>query len=266
MATLDDVQDAMVDVIDAAIYPDGDDNPSILNKAVYILAGDPLKLDLDSYLAIQTPVIAVFAQKGMSRNTTRVRNEFADSIIDLATIILTINNNTITLTGTPTANQAPMIIYNGSGYAYKIQTGDTLNIIATHLANLIPGATALNNVITLTNVNSLEVAVSVEGYMRKILASHEGIFRARIYSSLPGDRKILGKAIEDAFAKLDPPYYLSSPDGISSSVRPRGIDEVNIYELDLAYVRDYLYLVEYHTVDIQKFHTITFPYSINSVS
>jgi hypothetical protein len=343
MATIDDVQTAMVNVITPALYPDGTSNPSIVGsilsdititnagenyttatlsfsggggsgaqaiatisdgeiaaitttnpgsgytsapsiiitgdgtnaaataviapRNIYVYAGFPLKQNLDADLAAGNINVAVFAQKGMTRNTTRIRDTFADPIISDATIILDVLNNTITVNGSVTVGQVAVAIINGTGYAYMAQDGDTLNDIATNLADLIPNASAVNNIITINDAYSIEARVSVPGTMRRILQSEEGIFRVRVivptaYQSI---REAIGRAIQLAFLKLEPRYYLTMPDGVSASIRAKGIDEINTYEFDLALVRDYLYLIEYHTVDVEEFQTIADPYINASV-
>lgn len=259
MASLSDVQNAMVNAIDAVVYPNGDNNPSIINKNVYIFAGDPLKLDLDALLLNGQAVISVFAQKGMTRNTTRIRDTFADPIISSATIFLDVIANTITISGSVTAGQVAVAIVNGIGYAYMAQAGDALNTIAAQLASLIPDASTLNNAITINNTYDIQARVSVPGTMRRILQSEEGVFRARVITTSHEDRETLGNALQLAFLKLEPRYYLAMPDGVSASIRAKGVEEINTYELDLAFVRDYLYLVEYHAVDVEEFQTITDP-------
>lgn len=335
MATIDDVQNAMVNVITPALYPNGVNNPSIVGsivtgasiinaganyttatvaftggggsgaqaiaeidngeiaaiiitnpgsgytsppvvtitgdgtgaqataiiaaRKIYIFAGDPLKQNLDADLRNGDINIAVFAQKGMTRNTTRIRDTFTDPVIDEATINLTVASNTITVTGTVTPGQAAVAIVNGIGYAYAAETGDTLNDIAAQLAALIPNATVNNNVITVNDAYSIVARVSVQGTARRVLQSQESIFRVRVivptaYQSI---RELIGKTIQLAFLKLEPRYYLQMPDGIAASIRAKGIDEINTYEFDLALVRDYLYLIEYHAVDVEQFQTIT---------
>jgi hypothetical protein len=343
MATIDDVQNAMVNVITSALYPDGTSSPSIaasivssitvddggadyttatitfsggggtgaqaeaviidgeitainlLNagtnytstptvtisgdgtgaqatavisaRIIYIYPGDPLKQNLDTDLAAGNINVAVFAQKAMTRNTTRVRDLFASQLIDEATIILEVAGNTVAINGSVTVGQVSMVIVNGIGYAYMAQANDTLDDIAEQLADLIPNATALNNIITIDTYD-LQAYVSVPGTMRRILQSEESIFRVRVISpsAYPALRELISKTIQLAFLKLVPRYYLQMPDGISASIRAKGIEEINTYELDLALVRDYLYLIEYHTVDVEQFQTIADPYQNTTIS
>lgn len=266
MASLLDIQNAMVQTITIAVYPNGTASPSIINKDVFIYPGDPIKSQLDSDLLAGKAHIAVFPDKAMTRNVTKYRDQFADAQIDDATIFLNILNNTVTVNGTVTVGQVSMIILNGVGFAYSAQQGDTLNTIAAALANMMPGASVLNNVITISDVKTLQARVSVLGSMRRILNTYESIFRARIIASSYPDRETLGNAIVLAFAKLNPRYYLAMPDGISVFISLNTTQEINSFELDLAFNRDYLFLVRYNTVDVEQFQTIADPYQNITVS
>lgn len=257
MSTLNDVQNAMVQVIADAMYPNGTNQPSITGSTIYIYPGDPVKSDLDSDLKAGISHVSVFAQQGMNRNTTRFQDLYCDQQIDTATIILVVNNNTVTITGTITVGQSAMVIVDGIGYAYMAQQGDTLDSIATQLALLIPNSSAIANILTINNALSIIGRTTVAGTMRRILNSEEGIFRARVIAPQHATRETIGSALQIAFATLNPRYYLVMPDGISASIRPKGIDERNPYELELGFLRDYLYLVEYHTVQVSTFYTIT---------
>ena len=228
-------------------------------RIIYVYPGDPLKQNLDGDLAAGNINVSVFAQKGMTRNTTRVRDQYASPIIDAATLVFTILNDTVTITGTVTVGQTAVIIVNGVGYAYQAQIGDTVDSIAATLANAIPGASSFNNKITIPSAITLVARASVPGTMRRILQSEEAIFRVRIIAPTFDTREAVSSAIQLAFLTLEPRYYLQMPDGISASIRAKGIEEVNAYELALGLCRDYLYLIEYHVVDVQTFQTIADP-------
>lgn len=227
---------------------------TITSIPIYVFAGDPLKLDLDAILKANEAVIAVFATRGMTRNTTRIRREYVDQVIQTATLFLNVSGNTVTVNGSVTANESCMVIVNNVGYAYRALSNDTLNSIASALANLIPNATANNNIITIANTYNIVARVSVPGQARRILHSQESVMRARIITQNNQMRDVLGNAIQIGFGVNG--YYLPMPDLISASIKPNDIQEINTYELDLAFVRDYLYLVEYHTVQVSDFQTI----------
>lgn len=230
---------------------------------VFVFAGDPLKEDLDAQLAQHQSIISVFAVQGMTRNTTRIRREFTDPLIQVATIFMTVAGNTITISGSVTANEATMAIVNGTGYSYQVLATDTLNTIASSLAALIPTASAVGAVITITNAYDIVARVSVPGTARQVLHSQDSMLRARIITWRAEVREILGAAVQIGFGVNG--YYLPMPDLISASIKPARIAEVNTNELALAFARDYLYLVEYHTVQVGTFQTIADPFTLTTL-
>jgi hypothetical protein len=254
MASLNDVQNAMVNIITPAMYPNGTSSPSITTRKIQVAPGDFLKDNLDIGLAAGESFVAVFAVNGMTRSTTRVRREFVDPVINTAQLTLTVLGDTVTVGGTISAGEAAMVIVNGVGYGAKVVLGSTTTTIATELASLIPGATSLANVVTISNKFDIQAHVSTQGTAREILFSREAIFRARVISPSHDDRETIGNAIDIAFGLNG--YYMMMPDLIAASIRPNSIMELNPYELDNAFLRDYLYLVEYHTVSVQTFQSI----------
>lgn len=242
---------------------------SQINIPVY--AGDPLKNDLDTDLRAGNVVhIAVFATRGMTRDSTRLRRDYIGDVLDTPTFILDVSSNTVTITGSVTVGQACMILVDGTGYSYAALSTDTLDTIASALSALIPGASALNNVITIPGNPDIIGRVSVAGKSRRILHSFESLMRARIIAPSNLLRDVIGSAIQIAFATLGDKsgyvdYYLPMPDLVSASIKPNAVTEVNTYELDLAFVRDYLYLVEYHVVQTAQYQSIADAETISDI-
>ncbi len=254
MSSLSDVQNAMVAVINAAVYPTGYTNPSIAGVPIFVNPGDFQKEDLDAGLLAGSIYVPVFGVKGMTRSTTRVRRQFVQPIINAPHLTLTVSGDNITVGGTIVANEAAMVIVNGVGYSVQVLIGSTTSTIASALAVKIPGSVAAANVITISGVYDIIARVSVQGTAREILYSREGMFRARVIAPNHALRELVGDAIDIAFGLNG--YYMPVPDGIKVSIRPSGIQELNPYELDNAFLRDYMYLVEYHTVYVGTYQSI----------
>lgn len=237
---------------------------------VYIAAGDFLKRNLDDELALGNAFVSVFAINGMTRNTTRLRAIYSTPVITTATITLTVEDNTVTIGGTVTPEQASMIIVNDVGYSYAAIAGDTLSTIAAALVLLIPNSSAVGAVITITGAYSIVARVSVPGTARQILHSEEGMFRVRVITASHQIRETIGNAVQLAVAEhVDMNgnrYYMDMPDLISASIRPNKVSEVNTYELASAFARDYIYLVEYHVVQVTQFQTIADAFTTSSIS
>jgi len=230
---------------------------------VYIDQGDFLKRNLDDGLRIGDAYVSVLAMNGMTRNTTRFKRFYVNDVIQAQTITLNVVNDTVVVGGTITAGQASMVIVNGTGYAYAALEGDTIDDIAAALAALIPTATSNANIVTIPGQFNLIARVNTSGTATRILHTQESIVRARVFANMNEKREILGSAIQTGFGEFG--YYLPMPDTISASIRPKGIMEVNMYELANSFVRDYQYLVEYHTTQTTVFQTITDPYAVTNI-
>ncbi len=238
---------------------DGDGTGAVLTAEIFpvsvnIAAGDFLKRNLDDGLALGQAFISVFAINGMTRNTTRFKRFQIAPIIDDATLTLTVSGDTLTVGGTITIGQACMAIVNGVGYSYAAIEESTLDSIAAGLAALIPTATVVGSVITVPGVFNLIGRISVGGTARTILHSQEALCRVRVIANSNEKRDLLGATLEVGIADFG--YYLPMPDLVSASIRPKGIMEVNMNELANAVVRDYLFLIEYHTVGVRRYQTI----------
>lgn len=262
MASIDDVQNAIKSVIVEAVYPNNMSNPSIVGNTVYVAVGNFLKQNLDDGLSNNITLndrkvfVEILGLPGMTRNTTgKFRRDEIVTGIDDPTLTLTKLNNTVTVGGTVTEGQVCMIRVNRVGYAYSATFSDTLNSIAANLAALIPNASALANVITIAGTPHISVHISVQGLAIRILQSQESLIRVRIIAPTHALRAAIGDAIQIAILNQD--YYIEMPDRTMTSIKAAAspLDD-NRYELPLAFVRDYKYLVEYHTAEVRTYQQI----------
>ncbi len=265
MSTISDVENAMCNIIRPAMYPNGTSQNSIAGAGVniYVQPGDFLKANLDQDLLAGHIFVSVFAVNGMTRSTTRLRRQDVDQVINAPNLTLTVSGDTVTVGGTISVGEAAMVITGNVGYAAGVVLGSTLDSIASVLAAQIPSATVINNVVTVPNAFDLIARVSVQGTARQIYFSREAVFRARVIAPSNAKRELVGDVIELAFGRNG--YYMPMPDLISASIKPNRVMEVNMFELSNATMRDYLFLVEYHTVDVQTYNTITDPYIVETV-
>src|SRR5882762_10632914 len=133
MADVSDVETAFVNQIETIIYPNGTDNPSIINKPVRIYRGNPIPKNVDTDLASGIININVAAIIGMYKSVTQFMRVWENFALPSQSLIATVAGNLITLTGIITLPQTVMTIVNGVNYAYVVQLSDTLDSIATAL-------------------------------------------------------------------------------------------------------------------------------------
>jgi len=257
MATLLQVLDGLGALASSAVYPDGIAYPSVAGVDVEIISGWPQKDKLENDLANGNAQVSIYPMSGMERNTTRYRRELREVSISASTIILTVYNDSVTISGSIAMQQACMVILNGTGYAYAVQEGDTLESIAENLALLIPGATAAGNTITMTGVNSLEARVTTKGISAMPIKSQEKVFCITVWAPNFIIRDILATAIE---VKYSLTQRIQMPDKTFAALSYKGAFEDDYLQKGAIYRRDIRYAVDYTTIHSEENYTISYSY------
>jgi len=246
MATLREVQNAMKALVIAAIYPNGVTNPSITGTLVKVRVGWPLSVKLDEDVLIGNSQIRIFPIGMSDKNTTRFQRIENTVSLNAATLFTAVLTNKVTITGTVIVPQAIVINLNGESYGYSVLATDTLSTIATALAALVPGASALANVITITGpIFKLTAEVAVTGQMATEIKRQRKIFYVTIYAPTPDQRETLGNAVDVALSNV---YRLNFPDTTQAVMIYKAMNEGDMFEKNIIYQRDLIYTVEYATM------------------
>lgn len=264
MADLSQVSDSLKDVILSAFYPNGITNPSIVPSVtgITVYVGWPFPADLERDLA-QNIVHVTIWPLPTSRNTTRFREEWEPDTINLATITLTVTNNTVTVGGVVTTNgQTCMVIVNKIGYAYTVQTGDTLDTIANALAGLIPTATAIGNVITIPAAHSLIARVTVSGNSVLEFKRQQQMYQVSVWAASFAARAACAPIIDQTLGFIK---RFVIPDNFWAPIVHMHTKEFDMYEKTPVYRRDLIYQVEYPTTITKTYYTITDPVATVSI-
>lgn len=257
MADLSQVRDTIAQNLNTPIYPNGTSKPSITGSNVAIVSGWPVRTNLDLRLQANTPVVSVYP-KNQERVVTKFQRIYAPNTATAATLTATAVGNKVTIGGTVSLPQAVMVIYNGNGYSYQVQLGDTLTTIATALALLIPNATSLGAVITVLSPYQLIGRISTDYTASEELARVDRVFMITIWAPDENTRFILGNAI-DVYMKLN--YRIPIPaDNYFAQVFYHSTDDFDDLDKSLIYRRDLLYTVQYATTLTNDFTSISDPF------
>jgi hypothetical protein len=261
MADLTDVLDTVTTLINGVVYPNGTLNPSIVGVTVTINPGWPIRNVIDDTLRAGNAMISVFPDEKETIGPIFERTQIAEAQ-SAQTIFATVSTNTITITGTVTLPQAIVTIVNGISYGYALQMGDTTSTIATNIAALLPSASAIGNVITVSDFYLLETRVSTAYSSALDLGRQYRTIMMSVWSPTPDIRHTLGAAI-DVYFKTN--YRILLPDNFWANVFYLHTREVDLLEKQDIYRRDLLYRFLYATTSTETDMTFVWPIEMNTL-
>jgi hypothetical protein len=254
MADIYDVQVALANLAQTAVYPNGLSQPSVANCDVRIYPGNPIPDTLDADLIAQKAHVSIFPTN-IARVSTRFQTDWYTTQVNTPTLVMTTNLNagTVTITGTVSTPQSCMIIYNSIGYSYGVQSGDTLNSIASNLASIITGATSTGNVVTLINPHLLSARVIIAGTGTREVAREKRLVLTTVWAPTPLIRSQIGYAIAVLFAST---YRVALPDGYYGQLVYSGSQEKDDLEKVICYRRNIHFIFEFATTQAMNEYTI----------
>lgn len=261
MASLLQVLETLAQNLETPIYPNGLLNPSIVGVQVTIESGWPIRSQLDRDLEDGKVHVSVYPTNN-ERVVTKFQRNFESLTLTDPTITLTVENNTVTVGGTVVIPQAVMLIVNGTGYGYQIQSSDTLQTIATNTAALIPGATATGTVITIPSAYDIVARLATPYTASQELSRSDRVFMITCWCPNPTIRATLESAI-DIYMKQN--YRIVLPDNYFAQVFYQGIKWTDMLEQSLIYRSDLSYTVQYATTVTNDYTSIADPF-VNSIA
>lgn len=262
MADVIDVQNALVALAAAALYPNGTGQPSAASGVpCKVYAGWPTESQLDSDLAGGTAHVTVFPRPE-ERNTTRFPQDWQPQTMNAATLTLTINGQQMTVGGVvPPANNPHnlSVLANGKPYVYAVQTSDTLNSIAAALAALIaadiPGTGAAGAVVTLPGTGRIGAArVGITGTAVREVRRQERHFQITVWADTPAHRDAVAQPVDLVLATTK---FLTMPDGFAARLIYKNSPISDSLQKTRLFRRDLIYLVEYATTQTETETQIT---------
>lgn len=244
MADLIDVQNMLVSIAAAALYPNGTGQASLANCPIRVYAGWPISQTLDEDLHNGICHVSVFP-RAAERNTTRYPANWVQQMAAAPTLTLTVNGRVVTVGGTVSTPQNVMLLVNRQYVVYAVQTNDTLTTIAAALAAQVPGATSSGAAITLPTTALLTAArVGATATVSQELRRQEKQFQLTTWAKTPELRDLIARSVDLALAQI---VFLSLPDGYSGRLQyvSTFVDD-KTQKSDL-YRRDLVVSVEYPT-------------------
>ncbi|MHC8295326.1 hypothetical protein [Pseudomonas sp. LB3P58] len=196
---------------------------------------------LETDLAAGWAHISVFPH-GKDRKTTRYIGRSWEPLVEpVHTVVMTVAGAVVTLSGT-ISKQNLLINLNGTHYVYAMQVTDTLTTAATALASMIPGASNVGPVITLTGAHNVFTRVGGFGTAFKETKRQEQMVQIIIWANSPDARAAVADPLDSA---LSDGTNIAFTDGSAGIVRSGGslmtdqLQKADLYRIDLFYTIDY---------------------------
>lgn len=250
MADTSDVENELVDLIAAVIYPAGTSQPSIVNATVGIERGWPTANDLDQELGAGQAIISVFPPPGLERNTTRWPREEQLLTAPTHTLTAQIAGNVVTLGGTVSLPQNVVVVCSGMVFAYGVQAGDTLASIAANLAEVLaeqfPGTSSVGPALTIqghSGIPNARVASSGQIYVEQ--SRQEKTYWITCWCPTPAMRDLLAPAVDVALKQLD--FITVGTEQSQARIRYVNSNVSDEAQKVQIYRRDLVYSIEYGT-------------------
>ncbi len=261
MPGLFDVLTTLGQQVAIACYPNGTGQPSVTTRQITIESGAPIRSQEDFDLVAGNSHVYVYPNP-MERVVTKFQREFQPMTKSAATIVATVSGITVTFTGSITTPQAVMIINNDIGYGYQVQAGDSLNDIAANTAALIPGASAVGNVITIPGSHSLIARIATNYTAAQEISRVDRMFDISIVSPTPADRSTILNAI-DVYLKRN--FRIVGSDNFYLLLDYHDTKVTDELSHERVFKAILQYIIQYPTTFTENFTTITDPF-INTLT
>lgn len=253
MGTILQVEEHIGRLLETIIYPNGLSNASITGKTVKVLIGFPIKNEFDRDLENGISYVSVFPVVGMERNVTRYLRAWRVIKETPQTIFLRVDGTEIYVEGVADAEQVCLVRYENNYYSYETVVDDTLDSVALQLAAVIPGAVAVDNVITVLELGA-ETFVSTYATLAKEVKRQQKVFNIAVWAPDMNSRAILGDAIDVYFAENT--RQLLVADDFFIYFFYRMTLEEDMIQKNNIFKRSIEYNVEYPTVVTRKYNRL----------
>ena len=256
MADIVDVENALALFIAGVLYPSGAiaGQASTAGPVCKIYRGWPIPQSLTADLAAGVVNISIFTESGGEKNTTRCFQVWETLTPASPQITLAVSGNVVTIGGSIQAGDFAMIKVGWrSAYSVPVAANSTLASLASALAALIPGASAVGPVVTIATSQTVLVAAGGQGVGWLELQRSQQQMRVTLWCASPTQRDQMGPPLRVAFAGIE---RLTLADGGSARVYYQRSIISDANENQTCYRRDMFFTAEFPISITQSFPSI----------
>ncbi len=257
MADLSEVEQSIADSVTSSLYPEGFSQASVVGVLCRVYRGWPNAATLNSDLSAGVINVTIAPDNESGRTTTRYLTEWQYTPAQPGTTA-TASGSTVTVGGTPAVGDVAGILVDGAAYAYRIQSRDGIDLIASNLALLIQAnrpVSVQGSTITIPGSYSVIARVVCDCAASFESRRQEKDLRVACWCPSPATRDAVAGAID---AAMDQMAFLALADGTSARITYRNTASYDQAQNALLYRRDLLYTAEYPTVTTLELPSMLF--------
>ena len=247
MADISDVEQACADLVTSIVYPNGISGASIVGALCRVYRGWPSTQTLNTDLNAGAINLTVVSDNEPGRTTTRHLPVWHTTIIQPG-VTVTTDGQQVTLSGEPHVGDLVGVLIDGTAYPYRVQDGDTAELVASHMNQLI-GADRLsmvaNATITIPGARLISARAVRDQNASFESRRQEKDLRIICWCPSPAMRDAIAAAIDGAFSQI---AFLPLPDATSARILYRNTASYDQSQSASLYRRDLLYTAEFSTM------------------
>ncbi len=251
MADISGVEQAVADAVTSILYPAGISQSSVVGALCRVYRGWPNSATLNADLGSGAVNVTVGADNASGRTTTRYLPSWNNAPAQPGATATT-RGQAIAIGGDPATGDVVGAIIDGIPYAYRVEPGDSPDIVASNLEQLIQAnrmASVHGADITVPGAVSITVRVVCDSAASFESRRQEKDLRIICWCSTPPLRDAVAAAIDTGFDQVD---FLLLPDASQARIMYHNTAGYDQSQNALLYRRDLIYTVEYPSVTIAK--------------
>jgi len=248
MASLEDVMDALADVVAADIYPQGSSQSSVTGDFVRIYPGWPSAVQLEEDLDADRAHVSIWPTN-RDLNTTRYFDDRPIETIPAATLTGTFNASAseISFSGAVDIDHNVGVTGKAWQVSLRVSQGSTLNNVATDVAAGIVSvggaATATASVVSVGE--TVAVSIGTIGTIRTSPRQQRRSLQLIVWSSTPDQRRRISDRLDQVIAKNP---WLVLADGSKGRLVYESSPIMDRFEKANLFRRDFFVSVEFSTI------------------
>jgi hypothetical protein len=251
MADISDVEQAVADAVTAILYPAGSSRSGIVGVLCRVYRGWPNSATLNADLSAGAVNVTIGADNDSGRTTTRYLPRW-QIISTQPGATASVTGQVVTVSGNPAVGDVVGVLIDGVPFAYRIQAGDSPDLVASNLEQLIQ-VTRLSSLqgpnITVPGAASISVRVVCDSAASFESRRQEKDLRIICWCPTPQVRDAIAAAIDAAINHMD---FLPLPDASRARIVYRNTASYDQAQNALLYRRDLVYTVEYPVITISQ--------------